>query len=53
MTIQVHDELLFEVRNDFVDQAVAKIREIMENVVALKVPLTVGIVVASNWGDAH
>ena len=53
MTIQVHDELLFEVRNDFVDQAVAKIREIMENVVALKVPLTVGIGVASNWGDAH
>lgn len=53
MTIQVHDELLFEVRNDFVDQALAKIKEIMENVVNLKVPLTVGIGVASNWGDAH
>ena len=53
MTIQVHDELLFEVRNDFVDQALAKIKDIMENVVVLKVPLTVGIGVASNWGDAH
>ena len=53
MTIQVHDELLFEVRDDFVEQALVKIREIMENVVELKVPLTVGIGVASNWGAAH
>lgn len=53
MTVQVHDELLFEVRDDFVAEAQAKIRDIMENVIKLKVPLTVGIGVAPNWGEAH
>ena len=53
MTMQVHDELVFEVRDDFIDEAKAKIKEIMESVVDLKVPLEVGIGVASNWGDAH
>lgn len=53
MTVQVHDELLFEVRDEFVDEAKEKIRDIMENVVTLKVPLTVGIGAARNWDDAH
>lgn len=53
MTMQVHDELVFEVRDDFIDEAKAKIQEIMESVTKLKVPLEVGIGVASNWGDAH
>ncbi len=53
MTVQVHDELLFEVRDDFVDEAKAKIKEMMEGVFKLSVPLEVGIEAASNWGDAH
>ncbi len=53
MTVQVHDELLFEVKNDFLDEAKNKIQEMMENVFKLKVPLKVGIGCAQNWGDAH
>ena len=53
MTMQVHDELVFEIKESFVDEAIVKIREIMESAVSLKVPLEVGIGVADNWGDAH
>ena len=53
MTGQVHDELLFEVRDDYLTQAEQSIRTIMENVVELKVPLTVGMGSSDNWGDAH
>jgi DNA polymerase-1 len=53
MTVQVHDELLFEVRNDMLEEAKAKIKELMEGVVSLSVPLVVGIGAAANWDDAH
>lgn len=53
MTVQVHDELIFEVKADFVEEASAKITEIMENAFKLSVPLTVGVGVSSSWADAH
>lgn len=53
MTVQVHDELLFEVRNEILREAEARIKELMEGVVSLSVPLVVGIGAASNWDDAH
>ncbi|MGN1280390.1 MAG: DNA polymerase I [Succinivibrio sp.] len=53
MTVQVHDELLFEVRNDFLDEAVEKIRCLMENSFKLDIPLTVGVGVSDNWAQAH
>ena len=53
MTVQVHDELLFEVKEEFVDEAISRIKEMMEGVYKLSVPLEVGIAAASNWGDAH
>ncbi|MGN0909620.1 MAG: DNA polymerase I [Succinivibrio sp.] len=53
MTVQVHDELLFEVQDALLEEAKAKIKELMEGVVQLRVPLLVGIGAASNWDDAH
>lgn len=53
MTVQVHDELIFEVKDEFVDEACTKITEIMENAFKLSVPLTVGVGVSSSWADAH
>lgn len=53
MTLQVHDELVFEIKESFINEACQKIKEIMENVVKLKVPLRVGIGIADNWSDAH
>lgn len=53
MILQVHDELVFEVKNEFLDEATAKIKELMENAVTLDVPLLAGIGIGQNWGDAH
>lgn len=53
MTVQVHDELLFEVQDALLEEAKARIKELMEGVVQLRVPLLVGIGAASNWDDAH
>jgi DNA polymerase-1 len=50
--LQVHDELVFEVRDDVVDDAVAFIRDHMEGVIELSVPLTVDIGTGPNWLDA-
>ncbi|MGN0915762.1 MAG: DNA polymerase I [Succinivibrio sp.] len=53
MTVQVHDELLFEVKNDFIDKAKQVISDIMEHACELKVPLSVGIESGDNWADSH
>jgi len=51
MLLQVHDELVFEVPKDQVASAAVKIREIMENVFKLDVPIKVDISVGDNWQE--
>jgi len=53
MILQVHDELLFEVPQEEVEAAIAVIREEMEGVHPLKVPLKVDIGEGENWAEAH
>ncbi|MEJ4047233.1 DNA polymerase I [Erwinia sp. SLM-02] len=53
MIMQVHDELVFEVRADAVDAASDKIRQLMENSMKLDVPLRVDVGVGDNWDQAH
>jgi len=53
MIMQVHDELVFEVQEDAVESASKKIRELMENSMALDVPLRVDVGVGDNWDQAH
>lgn len=53
MIMQVHDELVFEVREDQLEQARSVIEEQMSNAAELKVPLLVDIGVADNWDEAH
>lgn len=53
LLLQVHDELLFECPNDQVEVEAQKIRESMESVVKLKVPLKVNVAWGKNWEDAH
>ena len=43
MLLQIHDELVFEVREDVVEPTVRLVREMMEGVVELDVPLTVDL----------
>ncbi|TNE95469.1 MAG: DNA polymerase I [Deltaproteobacteria bacterium] len=51
MLLQVHDELIFEVPEDEIDQVSSIVRQGMENVVELEVPLAVDMGVGSNWYD--
>jgi len=51
MLLQVHDELIFEVNEDKIDYYSNKIKEIMENIITLKVPLLVEISKGKNWGQ--
>ena len=53
MIMQVHDELVFEVREDFVEQAKKEIQKHMTGVASLAVPLVVDIGVGDNWDQAH
>ncbi len=52
-TLQVHDELVFEVRDDLVETFSTEVKKIMENVYQLKVPLKVGIGIGDSWAEAH
>src|SRR6201999_3275707 len=51
MVLQVHDELVFEVPEDEVDVMRSLVREEMEQVHPLTVPLLVEIGVGKNWRD--
>jgi DNA polymerase-1 len=51
MTLQVHDELVFEVPEDEVDIMRSLVHEHMENVHPLSVPLMVEVGVGKNWRD--
>lgn len=53
MIMQVHDELIFEIKEQKVDDFCTKIVELMENAVSLAVPLTVEFDVGDNWDQAH
>ncbi len=53
MILQVHDELVFEVDEDAAEAVGARVRELMEGVLALRVPLVVDVGVGRNWREAH
>jgi DNA polymerase-1 len=53
MLMQVHDELVFEIREDVLDVIVTGVRERMVAAAELAVPLVVDIGVGANWEEAH
>ncbi|WP_415902355.1 DNA polymerase I [Neptuniibacter sp. QD29_5] len=53
MIMQVHDELVFEVREDQVDAFVAEVKDQMAGAADLDVPLLVEAGVGENWEQAH
>jgi DNA polymerase I len=53
MVMQVHDELVFEADLAVADVAAEEIKNIMENVIKLSVPLKVEVGLANNWDEAH
>ena len=53
MLLQVHDELVFEVPEQELERIMPVIKEEMEGVYALRVPLKVDINKGRNWDEAH
>jgi DNA polymerase-1 len=53
MIMQVHDELVFEVRREQVEDWARSIKQTMEQVVSLDVPLVVDYGIGDNWDEAH
>ncbi|WP_298721495.1 DNA polymerase I [uncultured Oceanisphaera sp.] len=53
MLMQVHDELVFEIRADKVAGFKEQIRELMEQAASLDVPLLVEVGEGDNWDEAH
>lgn len=51
MILQVHDELLFEGPEDEIPRLTGVVKEVMENVYVLRVPLLVDTKVGCNWRD--
>ncbi|MBZ7960927.1 DNA polymerase I [Campylobacter molothri] len=51
LILQIHDELIFEVKDDLCINFVKKASDIMENIVKLKVKLQTSSSIAKKWGD--
>ena len=51
LLLQVHDELLFEIKDEALEEMAVEIKRTMENVVSLKVPLIVDVKAGRNWGS--
>ena len=52
MLIQVHDELVFNVKKDEMDQVTEIVRDVMENTYPLEAPLKVDIEYGNDWYEA-
>jgi DNA polymerase-1 len=53
MIMQVHDELVFEIREQLVSESIETIRSLMSDAATLSVPLVVDAAAGNNWEEAH
>jgi DNA polymerase-1 len=53
LVMQVHDELVLEVPQSELEEVKARVRELMQGVARLEVPLVVDTGVGENWEKAH
>jgi len=53
MLLQVHDELVFEIKENKIKEIAGKIEKIMANVLKLKVPVEVDVEMGDNWGEMN
>lgn len=53
LLLQVHDELLFEVREEHAAQLAILAKSVMEKAATLSVPLVAETRIGKTWGDAH
>ena len=51
LLLQIHDELIFEVKEERAELFAKSAQNIMENIYKLKVPLKVSVEIGRNWGE--
>ena len=51
MLLQIHDELIFEVKEEFVEEITSDLKEIMEKVYKLNIPLKVSVSIGNSWQE--
>jgi len=51
MVLQIHDELIFEVENNDIEQLKKMVKDEMENVVKLDVPIIADLSIGKNWAE--
>ena len=51
MLLQIHDELIFEIKDEFVEEITKNIKNIMETIFVLNVPLKVSLAIGNSWQD--
>lgn len=51
MLLQIHDELIFEIKDEMIEEITKDLVNIMENILELRVPLEVSKCVGSTWQD--
>ena len=53
LLLQVHDELILEMPENEAEATAKVVKDVMENVISLSVPLIAEVGIADNWADAH
>jgi DNA polymerase-1 len=51
MLLQIHDELIFEVQEEIVEEVGEKLTYIMQNIMKLNVPLECSVTIGNSWGE--
>ena len=51
MLLQIHDELIFEVKEEIVEDVGEKLKYIMQNIMKLEVPLECSVSIGDSWGE--
>jgi DNA polymerase-1 len=51
--LQIHDELIFEVPSEIAHKASATLKNYMEQVITLKVPLIADAKIGTSWKEVH
>jgi DNA polymerase-1 len=51
LLLQIHDELIFEIREDMLEETTKDLKEIMENIYSLNIPLKVSLSIGNSWQE--
>jgi DNA polymerase-1 len=51
MLLQIHDELIIEAKEEYVDEIANQVQDIMENIYKLSIPLKTSLNIGDSWGE--